>query len=246
MSMAVSGIELVVQPPKVEAALWRRLVFEHDVESKHQLFLRYRGFATAIALSKFRNRPPCGLEKADVEQAAFEALLEAIDAYDPLRNVPFEAFARLRINGAISDTYKRGSESSAQYAYRQRVLNQRIRALEAEAKAEETSALEQLSALSSGLLLGFILEGLDVDSSGEVIDPAPSGFESLAWKQLREKVIKELKALPDQEKKVIVQHYLGGVAFNAISSLMGLSKGRISQLHKQALERLKDRIGKFE
>jgi len=45
--------------------------------------------------------------------------------------------------------------------------------------------------------------------------------------------------LSEQERTVIRYHYLQEVPFSEIAALLGLTKGRIAQIHKQALGRLR-------
>jgi len=49
-----------------------------------------------------------------------------------------------------------------------------------------------------------------------------------------------VQSLPAQEKRVIHSHYFQEVEFDEIASTMRLSRGRISQLHRQALLHLKE------
>jgi RNA polymerase sigma factor for flagellar operon FliA len=45
--------------------------------------------------------------------------------------------------------------------------------------------------------------------------------------------------LPDKERTVIEWHYVEGKKFECLAEKLGLSKGRISQLHAQALLRMR-------
>ena len=51
-----------------------------------------------------------------------------------------------------------------------------------------------------------------------------------------------LANLPEQEAVVVRQHYDHGLPFAQVAQLMGLSRGRIAQLHRAALERLRKRL----
>jgi RNA polymerase sigma factor for flagellar operon FliA len=48
--------------------------------------------------------------------------------------------------------------------------------------------------------------------------------------------------LDEPELSVIRQHYFEGVPFTQLALARGLSKGRISQIHRAALGKLKDRL----
>lgn len=52
--------------------------------------------------------------------------------------------------------------------------------------------------------------------------------------------------MPAAEKAVIQHHYSNGVDFTHIARALGLSKGRVSQLHHSALKRLREQLRRFE
>jgi RNA polymerase sigma factor for flagellar operon FliA len=58
-------------------------------------------------------------------------------------------------------------------------------------------------------------------------------------RQVRERLVQAVEALPAQEKIVIRSHYLQDVPFDEVAATLQLTKGRISQIHKQALQRLR-------
>lgn len=107
------GFDLLLVPPRVEASLWRRLRFENEKGCREQIFTRYRVLARAIARRQHGRRPKHGADLGDMEHFAYEGLLQAIDRYDPLRGIPFGAYARRRIVGSIADGSARMSESDA-------------------------------------------------------------------------------------------------------------------------------------
>jgi RNA polymerase sigma factor for flagellar operon FliA len=46
-------------------------------------------------------------------------------------------------------------------------------------------------------------------------------------------------SLPPQDRMVLRSHYLQELPFDEIAAMLQLTKGRISQIHKQALQRLR-------
>lgn len=235
------GLDLLLMPPRVEASLWRRFRFERELRCREQIFTRYRGLARSIAIRQLRSRPANGVELGDMEQFAYEGLLQAIDRFDPLRGAPFGAFARRRIAGSIADGASRMSEVDAQHGYRRRVEAERARSI-GQARAA-VDPLRALADLATGLAIGLMLEGTGLVAGEDGADPGPSAYESLAWRELNALLSHEIGRLPDREAVIIRQHYENGVSFTHIAQLLGLSKGRVSQLHASALGRLRARIG---
>lgn len=237
-----SGLDLVLVPPRVEASLWRRLRYEQELRCREQIFTRYRGLARTIAARQLRMRPRNGVELPDMEQFAYAGLLAAIDRYDPLRGIPFSAYARRRILGSIFDGAAQMNELDAQYSYRRRQQVERARSL-AEASAPEADPLRALAALAGGLAIGLMLAETSLVESEDGSDHRPNAYETLAWRELQAQLAQEIGRLPDREAVIIRQHYENGVSFTRVAELLGLSKGRVSQLHAKAIATLQARLG---
>lgn len=232
------GLALVEVPPRVEAALWRRLRFEADTSCREAIFMRYRGLARSIARRSLQARGP---DADDAEHSAYEGLLQAIDRFDPLRGVPFGAFARRRILGSMTDGAAQQSEVAAQAVQRSRAERERLQALAAETPGTP-DALSALSALVSDLAVGLLLEQAGLARGEEQADGRANVYDTLAMRELVAVLREEVMRLPGREATIIRLHYEDGVSFTHIADLMQLSKGRISQLHRAALAKLKRKM----
>lgn len=237
-----SGIDLVLRPPRVEASWWRRWRFEAQAECRERLFRRYTPLARSIALRQFKRRSASRIERFDFDHFAYEGLLQALDRFDPLKGTPFDAYARPRIQGSIADGIAGMSEVQTQLRHRRRVEQERLRSIRP-ADADASDAVQALAELIGGLAVGLILENAGFFSSEDGADPAPSPYDSLETRELAALLGQEIKRLPDKESDVISLHYETGLSFAQVADLLGLSRGRISQLHKSGLERLRKRIG---
>lgn len=233
------GLLIVQKPQRVEAALWRRHVLQSDSAAREALFDRYRSLAGLLAASEYRRRPAYGLERGDFQQLAFQGLMEAIDRFDPQRGVPFEVFARYRIKGAISNGLARSSEGAALYVQKRRVELERLEALKNAGEGVPEDPLSALTQFVTGLAIGFMLdEAADIDAESGTND----AWQSVAWRDLLHSLRHAVSKLPDTEQAVIVRHYFGGASFADIAAGLRLSRGRVSQIHKTALDRLRHHI----
>lgn len=234
-----AGLDMVLDPTRVEASLWRRARFEGDTASRETLFNRYLTLARSVAARHFRRRPPT-TDRADFEQFAYEGLLHALDRYDPLEGVPFSAYARRRIAGNIADGMAQMSEVDAQLSLRRRMQRERLRSLDV--PADTADPLGVLADLAVDLAVGLLLEGTGMIDRG---DGGPDAYEGLAWRQAQAALVGELAQLPDAQGAVVRQHYHNGLSFAHIADLLKLSRGRISQLHREAIERLRRRLRNY-
>ena len=232
-----TGLDLVLDPERAEASLWRRARFEDDAGSRETLFNRYVVLARSVAARHFQWRRRT-IERGDLEQFAYEGLLQAIDRFDPLKGVPFGAYARPRIAGNVADGMTRMTELGAQISQRRRLQQERLKSLTPAAAAPD-DALGALADLVVDLALGLMLEGTGMLALDEGADPRPNAYEGLAWRQTQSAIAQALEKLPDSEQIVVRQHYQTGLSFAHIADLLRLSRGRVSQLHKSAIERLR-------
>ncbi|MFT3736022.1 MAG: sigma-70 family RNA polymerase sigma factor [Rhodocyclaceae bacterium] len=223
------------------------LAFRKDgcVAARSRLIEQYMPFARMLAAKQFGLRVESDSEFDDYRQCAMEGLIEAVDHYDPERGVPFEAFGAKRIRGAILNRLASMSELSAQSAMRARLRRERLDSITSEVEKQpeaERASIEalfgHLAEVAVGLALGFMLEdtGMFQQEANDAGQPDP--YRSLAFGQLREKMREAVEQLPERERLVVKYHYYFGFQFDGIAEMLGVTKGRVSQLHKQALRRM--------
>ena len=230
-----------------EAALWRRWIDGADGEARTALAHRYVAYARAVAAKMYGRRRNDEIEFDEYRQLAMVGLLESIDRYMPDRGARFTTFAMPRIRGAILNGLEHLTERQQQIAFRRRVLAERTGSLVSESFSPDPTRrlLAELEAIGVGVALGFLLEG-----TGMVVDPGrglPDGaYAQVELRQVHEQLWGMVERLTDREREIIELHYRRLRRFEEIAEMLHLSKGRISQLHRQAIMRLRDLISKAE
>lgn len=201
----------------------------------------YTPLVRRLAARVYSRRIGGELEYADLVQLGMVGLLEAIDRYTPARGVRFETFATYRVEGAILNGLPSYSELQRQLALRRDIARERAQSLQPEGGQADRSALERLADLAIGLALGFALEdsGIAADDGPATADNA---YARVELAQLRRHLAELTHQLPEAEHRVIFRHYFQQQPFDEIAVGMGLTKGRISQLHHAALKRLRERL----
>lgn len=242
--LATTRIEEAVSPAEHE--LWRGARLQKDTQSRERLFFNYQRFAREIARRHYLDRRSGDIEYYDLCQLAYAGLLEAIDRFDPDRGAPFRSYAAQRISGSIRDGVSKASEMREQISHRNRVRRERVKSLSVEdaedaEDADFGKALEALTELAVGLALGFMLEETSLYLDDDR-DKQPNAYESLAWKQLGQRLLREVERLPDREGSVVRKHYFQDMSFSSIAELLGVTKGRVSQIHRAAMQRLNHRL----
>jgi RNA polymerase sigma factor for flagellar operon FliA len=232
-----------VAAPSDLAALWRRWGEQRDLAERDALVHAYTPYARMLAAKCFSSRVCQELEFKDYLQYAMVGLLEAIDRFEPGREAKFETFAGTRIEGAVRDGVENLSEIHKQLAVRRRMVRDRLASMTEPADAEptertEASALERLAGIAVGLAIGFALEDSGMFDSGER-PSQETAYSRLEMRQVREQLTQLVQLLPERERLIVHRHYFQHVPFDHIAASLNLTKGRVSQIHKSALNRLR-------
>lgn len=229
---------------ETEAGLWRDFRLDRFGPARQRIFEVYLPFSRKVAARVRRERAGPDLDAGDLRQYAAEGLLQAIDRFDPDRGSAFEDFAARRIAGRVIDGIGESTELRRQSAFRNRIRAERARSLTPDdaARLSTSDALQALTDLAVELALGFMLEDAAQVIDGELQARGPNAYESLAWVETTRQVALAIAGLPDQDQTVVRLHYLEGLEFARIADTLGLTRGRISQIHAGALQRLRRRL----
>lgn len=227
-----------------EAALWLALETQGAPVAREKLFDRHVPFARMIAARHYRRRRGGDIEFAELCQLAYAGLLEAIDHYDRAQGVPFKGYAHRRISGSVLDGIAKASELREQLSFRRRAQAERVGSLAAHDAHSLTAdeAMQALIDLAVGLAVGFMLEDTGLYIDEREITARPGAYESLVWREAVQRLVGEVDNLPDREGLIIRRHYFEGLTFDQIGDLLGVTKGRVSQIHRAALGLLKKRL----
>lgn len=180
------------------------------------LIERYRGLARRAARTHVVADPM--LHREDLESAAIVGLIEAVDRFEPDRGVPFEAFARPRVRGAVIDEMRRYGEGGSHV--RQRGVDSQD-AEHASNPWRTPVSLDRLSQSRVGL------------AGTAALDPAMEHIE------LRDRVGLSLGAVSPRQREVLVHYYGAGLTLREAGVRMGITEARASQLRTRALEHMR-------
>ncbi|HYG60754.1 MAG TPA: sigma-70 family RNA polymerase sigma factor, partial [Symbiobacteriaceae bacterium] len=190
--------------------------------------------------------------------------IEAVDKYDPDRGVRFETFAIPWVRGSCLQGI-RAQHWAPALRKRVKVLEKAFAALETKlgrdpSRDELAAALNvSLAELDqriaeTGTLSMLSLEESLTDANGEGVNLAdriadPNAEDpSLAPQEAerRERLGAAIDSLPEQERLVVALFYYEGLLAREISDLMGLSAARVSQIHSQAILRLRGKLSRMK
>ena len=221
-----------------ERELWDRWLKSRDADARHALIIKYSPWARLVARDVYVR--VYGISDAwhDCVQNALIGLLEAIDRFNPDFEASFQTYARYRVRGAVFNGVRTLRESTAQGMRsldHSSALSDRLQSLDDD---DSSDPLEAFVSTAVGLGLGFLLESGSMQSDVHSTD----AYTELERHELSTLITGGIEQLPQREQMVLVLHYYHYIPFVEIATRLGVTKGRVSQLLKRAIERLRMRL----
>lgn len=200
-------------------------------------------------------RLPSTVQLDDMVQAGMIGLFEALKAYDTTRGASFETYARIRIQGAMLDEVRRCDWTPRSVYRKSRELSEAIRVIEEREgrDARDSEVAEQLG-LEMDEYNTLVKEAagcqvLSFDELAGVSEQSaePSGDTSGPYQELqddffRHGLAENIAGLPERERLVMALYYDEEFNLREIGEILGVTEGRVCQIHGQALVRLKARM----
>ncbi len=219
-----------------ESELWHLLHTQGNGAARQALIERYSTVAKNIAGHYFRNRNGDDVEYSDYLQYAMVGLIESVDRYNPDSKASFSTFAGYRIKGALLNGLEKCTERREQLAFRRRCLKERQDSITENLGTQKSKDIfAEMVDIAIELALGYMLEdsSLTTQQESEAQDVV---YKSKVMDELRLQLEGVVDSLPERDKFIIRNHYYHGITFEELGKLMEISKGRVSQLHKRALQ----------
>jgi RNA polymerase sigma factor for flagellar operon FliA len=238
-----------------------------DLAWQEQMVVQYAPLIKYIA-SRLALRLPAHISLDDLISSGIIGLIDAIHKFDPGKNISFKTYAEFRIKGAILDELrsldwiprsvrKKSHVLEKTYAELEKTLGRPAEPEEiCEALGLELEEFHQLldetKSVSLVELEGIwktVRNGPDLPESSlpeilldeNIRDP----FLALHFSELQDIMVKAIDALPDKEKLLISLYYYEELTMKEIGQIMGYTESRISQLHTQAMIRLRGRLREY-
>jgi RNA polymerase sigma factor FliA len=220
-----------------EFNLWQSWRGQNDVGARDTLVLKYSPWARMLAKDVYLRVYRIRDAWQDCAQNAVVGMLEAMQRFDPSIGPTFQTFARSRVRGAVFDGLRELDDSFRQPGDSEERgrLAERVESLRPNAADDEDDPLEAFVNTTVGLGLGFLLDMQSIPQHAAPHD-AYSETERTA---MHVALARRLEKLDERERTILTLHYYHQLPFVDIAEQLQLTKGRISQLHKRALERLR-------
>jgi RNA polymerase sigma factor for flagellar operon FliA len=226
-----------------------------NLAERDQLVITHVGLVKAMA-HRLAQRLPSQVELTDLISVGVLGLIDAAGRYRPSMGVPFDAFARRRVQGAMLDALRDLDWAPRSLRRMRRDLDATIARLRHDLarepeedeiahamslSAEEyAKVLDQVRSLELGAVRQLDATGEDGSPLLEIcIDADEAPDAQLERVELRRLLAKALMELPDRERQILALYYEEEMTMAEIGAVIGVCESRVSQLRSLALSRLR-------
>jgi RNA polymerase sigma factor for flagellar operon FliA len=242
--------------------LWRRFKASGDVHARERLVVAYSPLVKYVS-GRMASGLPAHVEESDLISYGLVGLINAIERFEPEREIKFETYAITRIKGAIIDELRSLDWVPRSVRSRAREIEKANSKLEHklqraptddEMAAELTMSVEEfqeaLLQISNSTVAALDELWTVSDASGDSVslldtlqDPgAPDPAAAMDATDLKDRIADAIARLPEREKLVVALYYYENLTLREIGEVLGVTESRVSQLHTKAVLRLRGRM----
>ena len=236
---------------------------EKEPITKEKLILKFLPFTRSIA-ERMSMRLPANVDVDDLINAGIIGLIDAIEKFDPSKEIKFKTYAEFRIRGAILDELRsldwlprslRQKTSQVEETYYK--LEQELGRPASDQEMAEALELNieefyEILSQSRGAIL-FSLDDLGDNPDNKtknllslIADSEDkSPLFSIKLKELKRVVGDGINRLPEKEKLVISLYYYEELTMKEIGKVLDITESRVSQIHTKAIILLRARLKKL-
>lgn len=222
---------------------------------KSQLVERHAPLVKRIA-HHLMARLPASVIVDDLIQSGMIGLLEAARNFDGSKGASFETFAGIRIRGAMLDEIRKGDWTPRSVHKNGRAITEAISLVEGEtgrdARDVDVAAKmnvslqdyhQMLNEVSAGKIVGIEDLGVSEDViATEQNRGNDTPLEDLMQGAFQKALAHAITTLPEREAIVLSLYYDEELNLREIGEVLDVSESRVSQIHSQAMLKLKSRM----
>jgi RNA polymerase sigma factor for flagellar operon FliA len=226
-----------------------------DYAERDRLVNAHIGLVKATA-HRLAQRLPPQVEVTDLISIGVLGLIDAAGRYRPSLGVPFDAFARRRVHGAMLDALRGMDWAPRSLRKVRRELDAALARLRHELRREPTEpeiakalhlseqecgrTLEQLRTLEIGVVRPLDDPSHSGTSLLELcLDPEQGPEARLQRAELGRLLAQSIAQLPQRERQILAMYYQEEMTLAEIGAVIGVGESRVSQLRSLAISRLR-------
>jgi len=229
--------------------------------SRDKLVTEYAPLIKYIA-QKIAARLPANIELDDLMSSGVIGLMDAIEKYDASRDNKFKTYAEFRIRGAILDELRAQDWVPRSVREKAKVLERVYSKIEQtkgrqatdeeicdELKISQEEYHDLLNQVRSVSLLSYddILNFSKADKRslhgiGDSGTKVPTPYSEVTLASIKRMIADAIRELPEKQRLVLSLYYYEDLNLKEIGRVLDVTESRVSQLHTQAIIRLKSKL----
>ncbi len=248
-----SGKSSSLMPPNVLPA-WERLetgetAWDDFTHSEKDLIVRHYAPQIRFLALRLKAKLPKNIELGELISAGTLGLMEALMKFRADLGIRFTTYSENRIRGAMLDELRRLDWFPRSLRQKVRQIDNAI--LQLELQHGRQPSVEEIIE-KTGMVDKDVQQGLEamqcqivlpLDSIEEVFagEPQKGGepFQGSVLAELAEQFAGLIDTLTEREKLVLSLYYVEELNMREVAEVMNVTEGRVSQLHSQAVARLR-------
>lgn len=216
---------------------------------------------------RIHRRLPDEVDIEDLMQAGLFGLMDAIQAFDPSRNVKFETYCAPRIRGAILDElraldwvprlvrHRSAKVEAARQRFEMEHGRQPTDAELADFLALDPEEFQKVHRDSRAVTTQSITRHVPCAEGGREVrelDVVREDDHTNPLRQMQRRDLRDLitRGLTRAERLIVILYYYEGMTMKEIGATLALSESRVSQMHTSIIARLRahlhDRVRELE
>jgi len=224
---------------------------------RNQLVLDHIGLVKGLALRMAR-RVPAQVEVSELMSVGMVGLIDAAGRFQASLGVPFDAFARRRVHGAMLDWLRNLDWAPRSARKLRRDVDATIARLRHELHREPSEGeiagalgvtepaydqmLDQIRAAEVVMVRPLEVNAGDSSVLDVAFDPDEGPHLQLERAEMREHLAQAIAELPERERQILSLYYQEELTLAEIGAVIGVGESRVSQLRTQAVARLRTRL----
>jgi len=233
--------------------LWEKYLQDRSVELRNELVMEYIDQVKSIVLrmvptyrgySSYDDMLSCGIL----------GLMDAIEKFDPGKNVKFEYYAAMRIRGEIIDNIRKQDWAPSSLRRKIKAINNASSDLENSLSRSPTDGeiaqylgmdeeeVQKTLEKSHMFNIVYFEEMTQDDHLWESADPDESMEEKVEGSEMVDLLGGFIDSLSEKERMVVTLYYYEEMKLKEIANLLGVSESRASQIHSKAIMLLRSKM----
>lgn len=215
-------------------------------KEQDDIVLAYTPALRAMAF-RLKERLPAHIDVSDLMGAGLEEMVRLSRKYDKERNDSFWGYAQKRVYGAMLD-FLRGLDvvSRADRTLVKNIdalVNEYFNKFEREPEDEYLAAMleESVEKIREARNVSAVVGVLSIDDQMELMSEENT-FERVEREDLIEKITQILNEFEERDQLIVQLYYYEELSLKEISDILQISEGRISQIHKRLMEKIRKKL----